>query len=236
MKKVIVIIPAYNEEGRIKAVIAGLPKTIKYKSKSFKVQVVVIDDGSKDKTFIQAKQSGATVLRHVMNSGAGAATRTGLRYAQLNSKDLAYAITIDADGQHAPAEIEKIVRFAELNDAAMVIGNRLHAGNKKDIPLHRVFGNLSLGVIGKILFGIKTKDTQSGLRLFKAEVIPLVVDYTIDRYGFCTEMLWRANRNGVQIQEMPIGITYSSDTLNKGQNNWGVVELLLDLLWLRISE
>jgi hypothetical protein len=86
-----------------------------------------------------------------------------------------------------------------------------------------------------MLFGIKTKDTQSGLRLFAADILPIVADYTIDRYGFCTEMLWMAVRNDVVVEEVPIVVKYSAETLKKGQNNWGVVDLLLDLAWIRMS-
>ncbi len=234
-RKVIVVIPAYNEAGRIGKVIASLPAKITVSKETFKVQVVVIDDASRDTTATEAKEAGATVLRHVINSGAGAATRTGLHYADLNNQDLAYVVTIDADGQHSSQDVERLVRFAIKNNAQMVVGNRLHADNKKDMPLHRNLGNWGLSFISRVLFGVKTKDTQSGLRLFAASTLPYVSDYTIDRYGFCTEMLWQAVRHDVTVQEMPISVTYSKETLAKGQSNWGVVDLVLDLMWIRMT-
>ena len=234
-KNVFIVIPAYNEAAHIRKVIDSIPKTVTVGKQYFAVTVVVVDDCSQDATYAEAKKTGAVVLRHVMNSGAGAATRTGLRYAERNSDNLAYVVTIDADGQHASSDIKKLIAFALEHDAEMVVGNRLHAGNKKDMPLHRTLGNRGLGFISRVLFGIKTQDTQSGLRLFAARVLPIISDYTIDRYGFCTEMLWLAVRAGVPVHEMPIAVKYSKETLAKGQSNWGVIDLVLDLIWIRIS-
>lgn len=234
-KKVLVVIPAYNEAARIGKVIRSVPKTMTVGKQHFAVKVVVVDDCSKDNTFQEAKKAGAITLRHVMNSGAGAATRTALRYAEQNSGDLAYVVSIDGDGQHAGKDVQRLVDYAEKHDAELVVGNRLHAGNKADMPLHRTLGNRGLGLISRILFGIKTQDTQSGLRLFAARVVPIIADYTIDRYGFCTEMLWLAVRAGVKPHDFPISVTYSKETLAKGQNNWGVIDLVLDLIWIRIS-
>ena len=237
MKKniVLIVIPAYNEAKHIARVVRSLPHTLTADSRRFAVKVVVIDDCSRDATSSEAKKAGATVLRHVINSGAGAATRTGLRYAEQNSKNLAYVVTIDADGQHSTEDVERLVRFAVEHDAEMLVGNRLHQGNKARMPLHRTLGNRGLGLIGRVLFGIKTEDTQSGLRLYKAAIIPAISQYTIDRYGFCTEMLWLANRANIIVQEVPISVQYSDETIANGQSNWGAVDLILDLLWIRIS-
>lgn len=234
-KNIVIVIPAYNEAPRIAKVVSAIPRQLKIDAHTFAIKVVVIDDCSRDATVAEAKKGGAMVLRHVMNSGAGAATRTGLRYAEYRSSDIAYVATIDADGQHAVTDIEKMVRHAIKTDSDMVVGNRLHAGNKKDMPFYRTFGNKGLSLISRMLFGITTQDTQSGLRLFKAEVLPVVADYTIDRYGFCTETLWLAFRAGLKVTEVPITVKYSQETLHKGQSNWGVIDLIKDLLWIRIS-
>lgn len=232
---VVIIIPTYNERGRIGNVVKSIPKTIKGLTHTYDTKVVVIEDGSHDGSGDEAKKAGATVVRHVINFGAGAATRTGLKYVEARLPDATYVVAIDADGQHAASEIAKMVRLAEKTKADMIVGNRLHSGNKKDMPLHRTFGNWGLTMISRLLFGIKVADTQTGFRLFKNEVLPVVSSYTIDRYGFATEMLWLATRKKLNIQEMPIAVTYSTETLQKGQNNWGVIDLIISLLWIRIS-
>lgn len=234
-RNIFVVIPAYNEAAHIGRVVRGLPRTLQVGNEKFAVRVVVVDDCSRDDTHSEARKADATVLRHVINSGAGAATRTGLRYAEQNSDNLAYVVTIDADGQHSSQDVERIVRFAAEHGAEMVVGNRLHDGNKQDMPWHRTLGNRGLSLISRILFGIKTEDTQSGLRLYKASVVPTISQYTIDRYGFCTEMLWLAVRSGIKVREMPISVTYSKETVANGQSNWGAIDLIMDLLWIRIS-
>lgn len=232
---VLVVIPAYNEAAHIRGVVQGLPKEITAAKQHFAVRVVVVDDCSRDKTYKEAKKTNAVVLRHVMNSGAGAATRTGLRYAEQVVDDLAYAVTIDGDGQHATKDVGRLVRAAVKTGADMVIGNRLHEGNKKSMPAHRSLGNWGLSLISRVLFGVTVKDSQTGLRLFSAELVPKVADSTIDRYGANTELLWLAERSGARIEEIPISVKYSKETVANGQSNWGAVDLLLDLLWIRIS-
>lgn len=234
-QKVIIIMPAYNEGPRIAKVIKTIPRHITVDGQDFETQIVVVEDGSPDNTAEEAKKTRATVLTHVMNSGAGAATRTGLRYAMRHKKDLAFAVTIDADGQHTASDIERLIHHTVKSGADMVVGNRLHEGNKKDMPFHRVFGNIGITLISRMLFGIKTKDTQSGLRLFTPKALPIVAEYTIDRYGFCTEMLWLATRAKLRIDEIPIEVKYFEETLAKGQNHWGAVLLIKDLLWIRFN-
>ncbi len=230
-----IIIPAYNESGRIGKVIATLPKSIHVADRKFDVKIVVIDDCSKDGTHKEAKEAGARVLRHVVNCGAGAATRTGLVYVSQLEEPVAYAVAIDADGQHSSSDVKNLLECAIATDADMVVGNRLHDGNKISMPAHRKFGNWGLSFVSRILFGIKVKDTQSGLRAFRGSALPIVSMYTIDRYGFATDMLWAAQRGGLHVCETPIEVKYSKETLAKGQNNWGAVHLILDLLWIRIA-
>ena len=234
-KVLAVVIPAYNEEKHIGEVVKSVPRTIAHKGKTLKTAVVVVDDCSKDATAKVAKANGAAVARHIINTGAGGATRTGLHYAMDAIDNLEYVVTIDADGQHSVEDIEKVVDYAIDNKSQMIVGSRLHEGNNESMPLHRRYGNIGLSLISRALFGIKTKDTQSGLRLFKADILPMVSDYTIDRYGFCTEMLWLAAKHNINVEEVPISVKYSEETLNNGQNNWGVIHLVLDLLWIRIS-
>jgi glycosyltransferase involved in cell wall biosynthesis len=233
-QKLLVVIPAYNAATQIKHVVKSIPKQIECQGRVFETEVAIVEDGSKDATYEEALKTRATVLKHVMNSGAGAATRTGLKYAESLGEEIAYVVTIDSDGQHNSDDIERLLACALRTSADFVVGNRLHSGNSATMPLHRVLGNKGLTLISRLLFGIKVEDTQSGLRLYAADKLRFISNYTIDRYGFCTESLWLATRSKLNIQEVPIEVSYSDETLSHGQNNWGVVDLLLDLLWIRM--
>lgn len=236
MKKMVaVVMPAYNEANAIQAVIRSIPKSFDIDGVKLSTVVIVVNDCSSDETARLAKEAGSHVVNHFINLGAGGATRTGMHYAQSEVDGLRYVVTIDSDGQHSARDIKNILSHAIKNNSKFIVGSRLHSGNKDSMPAHRQLGNIGLSLISRMLFGIKTKDTQSGLRLIDAEVLPYVSSYTIDRYGFCTEMLWLANKARVTVEETPISVVYTEETLSKGQSNWGVVGLLVDLLWIRIS-
>lgn len=229
-----IVMPAFNEAGRIGGVLAALPSLIRTKTRAYPTRVLVVDDCSTDETGEVAVRGGATVLRHSRNRGAGAATRTGLRYAGGNG-DCALVATIDADGQHAVDDLTRMVVFAEEHQAGVVVGNRLHAGNGSTMPWHRVFGNRLLDAVGTMVFGLNHVDTQCGLRVFSVEALPAITEFRIDRYGFCTEMLWRAKRARIRIDSLPVAVTYSRDTLIKGQRPWGVFRLVVDLVAVRLG-
>ena len=229
-----IVMPAFNEAGRIGGVLAALPPLIRTKNRVYPTRIVVVDDCSTDETGETAVRGGATVLQHARNRGAGAATRTGLRFV-LGKGDCAWVATIDADGQHAVDDLTRMLAFAEEQQAAIVVGNRLHAGNGSTMPWHRAYGNRLLDAVGTMVFGLNHADTQCGLRVFSSEALPTIAEFRIDRYGFCTEMLWRAKRAGIRIYSLPVAVTYSRETLVKGQRPWGVFRLVFDLVAVRLG-
>ncbi|WP_159961485.1 glycosyltransferase family 2 protein [Blastococcus haudaquaticus] len=231
-----VIIPAYNEERAIAEVVRSVPPTLTVDDQTFRTVVIVVEDCSRDATYQNALDAGAIVIRHFINSGAGAATRTGFSYVLKNAERLgvAYVATIDADGQHSSGDLLHLLREAVATKADMLVGNRLHEGNKADMPRHRTLGNRGLSLISRGLFGITTEDTQSGLRMVTIDALPAISRFTIDRYGFCSEILWRARQKNLTVVEVPIGVKYSEETLGKGQSNWGVFDLVTDLITLRL--
>lgn len=231
---VMVVIPAFNEASHIAGVIQSIPASLRAHGKMFNTRVVVVEDGSTDNTAEQARGAGAIVLSHVVNTGAGGATRTGLRYAEQLS-DVAYVVTIDGDGQHASNDIQHLIEYAVKHDSQFVVGNRLHASNKAVMPLIRRIANWAASLISRVLFGIKTKDTQSGMRLYRWDVLPKISGFTLDRYGFCTETLWYALKSGIRIDEVPIAVSYHKEALAKGQSAWASLEILRDLIKVRIS-
>lgn len=233
---VLVVIPALNEGSHIARVVTSIPDIINVSKHEFATRVAVIDDGSTDATTEQARSAGAVVLMHVVNTGAGGATRTGLRYAeQCGDESLKYVVTIDGDGQHATNDVERLVAYAVEHDSKFVVGNRLHAANKQNMPIQRRFINWGGSLFSRILFGIKTKDTQSGMRLYDIEIVPKISDFTLDRYGFCTETLWHAVRHHIRVDEVPIAVRYSKEGIARGQSIWASMEILRDLIRVRIA-
>lgn len=229
MKKVCVIMPAYNEGRVIKDVIK---KTKKYFEKSkFKIDIILINDGSKDDTKLQAEQAGAFVINHILNSGAGSATATGLSYA--NQKNYDIAATMDADGQHSPKDVLKGIEFLVKNNVDLAIGSRLI--DSKGMSKVKILGNKGLSFITFMLFGVNVTDSQSGLRIYSKNALEKL-RWKTSGYEFCSEMIWRANQSGLKIDEYPIQAIYTEYSKSKGQNNWNAINIIKSLLARRISE
>lgn len=189
------ILPAYNEEVSIGSIVL---RTLKYADR-----VIVIDDGSMDRTAEVAALAGAQVLRHEMNLGKGAALKTG--FASLNGD--AVIVTIDTDGQHDPADIPRLVRPILEGDADMVNGSRYLNGNKKDTPVYRRMGQKVLDLATNIGCGLSITDTQSGFRAFAGRTKGI---FRFEQKGLAieSEMLADAAAAGLRIQEVEIGVRY----------------------------
>jgi polyprenyl-phospho-N-acetylgalactosaminyl synthase len=227
--RVAIVIPAYNEAKVLGDVVSQTRKALD--KSSFNYQIVVVDDGSADETAQEAAKSGATVIRHVLNTGSGGATATGLSYANRNNFDL--AATIDADGQHSPEDLLRGLQIASKGGVDLLIGSRLI--NKNGMSRVKVLGNKGLSIITFILFGVNSTDSQSGLRVFSKRALQ-ELRWKTNGYEFCSEMLWRAKQQGLAIDEYPIAAIYSDYSKSKGQNNWNGFNIVRSLLRRRISE
>lgn len=224
-----VVIPAYNESFIVADVVKGVIKA--FKSTPHSVEVVVVNDASKDSTADKAKRAGAIIISHILNSGAGSATATGLGYAQQNDFDI--ACTMDADGQHAPEDVVEGVKQLINRKADLLIGSRLL--NNEGMSKIKVLGNRGLSFITYLLFGIDSTDSQSGLRIFSKKALEQL-RWKTSGYEFCSEMLWRAKQLHLHIEEYPIQAIYTEYSKNKGQNNWNAVNIIKSLLKRRLAE
>jgi len=229
-KSVCVVIPAYNEAKVIHDVITHTAKTLD-KEQSFSYQIVIVNDGSTDNTGLEASKTSAFVINHILNSGAGSATATGLRYAQKNNFDI--AVTMDADGQHAPEDVMQGINLIKDSDTDLLIGSRLI--DSSGMSKVKVLGNKGLSAVTYILFGINSTDSQSGLRVFSRKSLD-TLKWKTNGYEFCSEMLWRANQAGLTIDEYPIQAIYTDYSTSKGQNNWNAINIVKSLLRRRIAE
>ena len=230
MKRVCVVVPAYNEATVVADVIRSAKKVFA-KAKGFDIDIVVINDGSKDNTSEEARKGGATVIDHVLNSGAGGATLTGLAYARHNSYDI--AATMDADGQHSPEDVLNGIKQLDRDDSGLLIGSRLI--NSEGMSKTKVLGNKGLSFITKLLFGINVTDSQSGLRIYSRNAIDNL-DWKTTGYEFCSEMIWRARQLGLSISEYPIQAIYTDYSMSKGQNNWNAINIVKRLVKQRLVE
>ena len=230
MKRVCVIVPAYNEATVIADVIQTSKKAFTG-IKGFDIDIVVINDGSRDETSSEAKKGGAIVVDHILNSGAGGATLTGLAYARKHKYDI--AATMDADGQHAPEDVIKGIKKIDKSSSGLLIGSRLI--DSEGMSKTKVLGNKGLSLITKVLFGVNVTDSQSGLRIYSRAAIEKL-DWKTTGYEFCSEMIWRAKQLGIEIEEFPIQAIYTDYSRSKGQNNWNAINIVKRLFKQRIVE
>lgn len=227
--RVCIVIPSYNEEKVIGNVIDDVKKV--FAKSPYDFNVVCIDDGSHDNTASIAKKHGAIVVQHIINTGAGGATATGLSYAEQNGYDI--AATMDADGQHAPQDVIAGVRITLKDNTDLLIGSRLIS--TEGMSKVKVLGNKGLSLITYILFGTNTTDSQSGLRIFSRNALERL-RWKTSGYEFCSEMLWRAKQQKMNIGEYPIKAIYTDYSKAKGQNNWNGINIVKSLLRRRIEE
>ena len=227
--RVCVVIPAYNEASVIGEVISDITRV--FKDTPYSSEVVVINDASKDKTGSVAHKNKAVVINHILNSGAGSATATGLRYARQNKFDI--VATMDADGQHDPLDMLKGVREIITRGDDLLIGSRLI--DSQGMSRSKIIGNKGLSLITYILFGVYSTDSQSGLRIFSRHALEKL-SWQTSGYEFCSEMLWRAKQQRLLISEYPIKAIYTDYSKNKGQNNWNAINIIKSLIKRRLTE
>lgn len=227
MRKLLLLIPAFNEEKVIGNVLKKLPKKI---SNIDQIQVVVVDDGSTDKTASIAKKHNAIVLRHAINRGLGAALATGFVYAQNNNFD--YLITYDSDGQHSPGDIQALVKILINKKKDVVIGSRLL--NYSAMPITRRVINFMSNFATWLLFSIWTSDSQSGLRAFGRYAIEKI-KLKSQRMEVSSEIFKEISRLKLNFTEVPIQTIYTKYSLQKGQRIFNASNVFYKLLMQRFS-
>lgn len=231
MRRVCVVIPAYNEATVIGEVVKSAREVFLKSKKAYDIDIVVVNDGSKDETANEAKKGGAIVINHILNSGAGSATLTGLAYARQHNYDI--AATMDADGQHAPDDVLEGIKSIDQGDADLLIGSRLI--DSRGMSKIKVLGNKGLSLFTYLLFGINVTDSQSGLRIFSKRAID-GLQWKSTGYEFCSEMIWRAKQARMSVSEYPIKAIYTDYSRAKGQNNWNAINIVKRLCKQRIAE
>ncbi len=213
-----IIVPAYNEAARIALTLQTLLPLYP--------NVVVIDDGSRDATRQAAHEAGAWVLRHEVNSGQGAALQTGIDFALLQGAE--YIVTFDADGQHDPEDIAKLLAPLMEGKAEVALGSRF-LGQTVNMPTTRKL-ILKAGVLfTRIVSNIKVTDAHNGLRAFTREAVSKL-QLVQDRMAHASEILDQIRQLQLRFVEVPVTIRYTADTLAKGQTSMQAVKIAGELL------
>ncbi len=198
--KVIVGIPAFNEEKNIGAIIVKLKKIYDC--------ILVCDDGSSDMTESIATSLGATVVKHTKNLGYGAAIKTIFNEAKKLDGDV--LVTFDADGQHKISEIDLVLQSLFDNQSDIVIGSRF-LGKTKNLPKYRKFGIKTITSLTNTVTGSNISDAQSGFRAYSKKVLN-EISPTESGMGISTEILIKASKKQFKISEVPITISYENNS------------------------
>lgn len=197
-KKMLIIIPAYNEAGNI----ANTIKEILAFKKDYLIDILVVDDGSKDNTFSEAVSSGVDVICLPFNLGIGGAVQTGFQYAFLRDYD--FAIQIDGDGQHDVNYLEDILCPVLSDEFDMVIGSRFlppYLGYQSSF-VRRIGINFFSSLIS-FLIGCKVTDPTSGFRCFNKKLIKVFAGYYPHDFPE-PEAIVVAKRYNARIKEVPV--------------------------------
>ena len=199
--KIIVGIPAFNEEKNIAVVITQLKKIVD--------KIIVCNDGSTDLTSKIAEELGVIVINHEKNLGYGAAIRSIF----LKSKDLDgdILVTFDADGQHRVDDINKVINPIINGKSDLVIGSRFLDESEKEVPRYRKVGIKVITKITNATIKKQLTDSQSGFRAYSKKVLT-ELNPSDAGMGISTEILIKASSKNFRISEVPIKITYSGDT------------------------
>lgn len=219
MGKIFIVIPVYNEEEVISQVIRDVTKA-GYKD------IIVVDDGSTDRTYLKAKKENITTLRHILNRGKGAAIKTGIEAAKLLGADS--IVTFDGDGQHNPKDIGKIVSLLNKGNS-IVLGTR----SFDKVPALKRSANFLGNLLTWALYGMSVKDSQSGLRGFSKKALS-IIDTQNDRYEYDSEVIREIARNKLKYIEVPIEVFYTKYSQSK-QSRQGFVNGIKTLYRMVIS-
>jgi len=224
---VIAVIPAYNAEKTIDNVVR---KTLRKVGRC-----VVVDDGSIDGTGDAAVDAGAELIVHVSNRGKGAAVRTALN--SIRKSSYKYMVFLDADGQHQPGEIARLVQAAQRRRAHFVCGNRM--SKPEGMPLIRRITNRVMSKIVSKLCGVNLSDTQCGYRLLSkraAESLQL----TKSNFEVDSEMLYQIASNGLKVTEVTISSIYNTEEYSSHirpvKDTFAFLRLIIGILFSRFKK
>ena len=221
----VVIIPAYQPDEKLKNVVDALLEKTDFK-------IVVVNDGSSEECLPVFRSlmcsERVSVLTHEVNRGKGAALKTAFTYVYENLPGEDGVITADADGQHLPADILRVAEDFRQNPSALVTGARRFTGN---VPFRSQAGNTITRFVFRISTGVKVYDTQTGLRAFAVSRIPEMVSLQGDRYEYEISQLLYCTKKDIPIREVTIETVYIEDNASTHfhalRDGWKIYKIIL---------
>lgn len=223
-KLIYIVIPAFNEATVIAAVISEI---IAHGYQN----IIVIDDGSTDHTQAAARVAGALCLRHKINRGKGAATKTGLQAALAAGADI--IVTMDGDGQHSAADIGELIKPLLADQAAITLGIR-HK-ERHAMPRSRQVANFAANSFTWLIHGLWVQDSQSGFKAFSRQAA-LTIETFSDAYEYESEIIREIQRHALSFHEVPIHARYTpySQQKKQRQNLVNGLKTAYKMLWSKI--
>jgi glycosyltransferase involved in cell wall biosynthesis len=224
-KKIFIVVPAFNEGSVISGVIDEI-------NSSGYENIIVVDDGGSDDTFQKAKEKNVVALRHKINRGKGAAAKTGIEAAKLLGASV--IVTMDADGQHDPADVRLLIEPILSGDFDVVMGTRL--ANPEGMPYYKIAANKIGNFFTWYVYGLWVTDSQSGFRAYSREAAHQINTHT-DRYEYDSEVVYEIRKNRLKYKEVPIKVRYTDYSMRKVQKQGFVngLKTLYKMVWNIIS-
>jgi glycosyltransferase involved in cell wall biosynthesis len=223
--KIFIVIAAYNEENSIGSVIDSLRK------EGYN-EIVVVDDGSRDRTYNVALRHKTRILQHSLNRGQGAALKTGIDYALQLGADI--IVTFDADGQHNPKDIKAMITPIQKKEVDVTLGSRYLRASRTNVPTfrrlqHRV-GRLAIWS----MYGIRLTDAHNGLRAFSRKAAE-AIEIKSDRMDHASEIVDQIGKKRLHFREIPVDIRYTEYSLRHGQSSSNAFNILFKMILNKLT-
>jgi glycosyltransferase involved in cell wall biosynthesis len=219
-----IVVPAYNEASCIAQVVGEIREAYP--------NVVVVDDGSTDNTFGEAKRNATYALRHVINRGQGAALQTGIEFAL--ARGAQYVVTFDADGQHCVDDLPAMIAPIHRGACEITLGSRF-LGKAQNLPASRR-RMLRMGVLfTRVVNRVHLTDAHNGFRAFSRRAAEKI-HITLDRMAHASELIDQIKASGLPFKEVPVHIRYTEYSLRKGQSARGAFRIVFQYLLGRVLQ